>query len=250
MYVIVVIDREELYTLYVEQRRQEERRQLDRLIVTQVELPTSRAAFKNHPVYVLEGDLLQNEVLVEEKARRPGGSSNKLMGEGTACDLESAGTDASPVTPSKSPSQGTAPVHSYFKGERVYLRQHIERIYSRRDWFKQLRCVDPSQLDLPVKTVRRYVQKQYRTTSGQSGSGGEDDGSYREIRMYRRSQTEEYKVCGLNLISSIIIYAAYFSYICIATPRHCIRFLTAVMYVCMRVYTGRSGGPRRHNPSQ
>ena len=204
--ITIVINREELYTLYAEQRRQEERRQLDRLIVTQVELPTSRAAFKNHPVYVLEGDLLQNEVLVEEQARRLEGNSCKLMGEGTTCNIESISVaNATPASSNKSPSQGTAPVHSYFKGERVYLRQHIERIYSRRDWFKQLRCIDPSQLDLPVKTIRRYVQKQYRSSAGQSGGGSEGgDESYREIRLYRRSQTEEYKVC-VTLIGHIIV---------------------------------------------
>ena len=235
MRMTVAIDREELYTLYAEQRRQEERRQLERLIVTQVELPSSRAAFKNHPVYVLEGDLLQNEVLAEEQARRPGGSTSKLMGDDATSNLEMTGfVSACPAIPGKSSCRGTAPVHSYFKGERVYLRQHIERIYSRRDWFKQLRCIDPSQLDLPVKTIRRYVQKQYRSTSGQSGDGSEGDGSYREIRLYRRSQTEECKVC-VALISNIIVPCMLHTYI--AIHRRCIRFLIAVLsvYVCTQV---------------
>ncbi len=140
--------------------------ELRQRILSQTNLPTSLLAFKNHPVYALEKDLRWNEFPVTELTSCSNIKQSFLI----------------------------------FKGERVFLRQDIETLYTRRDWRKQMRSVIKDQTDYPTKVIKRKLHRKFKKLdfneepSWVNANRKDDNIEYVEIKLYRFNQTEPFEV--------------------------------------------------------
>lgn len=119
-------------------------------------LPATLAGLKQHPYYVLETDLRWNEMYCSVFAAN-------------TCHSESK---ANPTSVSES--------LFYVKGERVLLRSFVETLYTRREWRLLMRTVRDIELTTPAKIARRAIPR--------------SRGEFREIRLFRYTQTEPYVV--------------------------------------------------------
>jgi xeroderma pigmentosum group C-complementing protein len=125
-------------------------------------LPTSLAGFKDHPLYVLERHLSQNQAIFP-------------------------------------PPPETLPV-AHFRGDPVYSRSSVVSLKSAENWMRsEGRIVKEG--EVPVKevkvkasTVNRQRELEVLREAGTSGSGANDKGKGHEAMqgLYARRQTEVY----------------------------------------------------------
>lgn len=159
---------------------EEEEEELLQDVLDQTTMPSCVAAFKNHPVFVLERFLRNNELpSIDLK-------ENDVAISSTSGDVRKL----------KDRTQLRL-VHSYFKGEKVYLRRHVKQLLSRRDWYKRLRKVKPECLLAPLKVISKSVSTKHASFTSHQSSGLNSENLTAksiEMKLYSLEQTDPYRV--------------------------------------------------------